>query len=235
MIYFEKSQPAPDCLEKEKNKEISGTKKNGNYKCGCVSKRIEEDFKNKCYICESQSFTTINVEHFKPHHNGKYIDLKFDWNNLFFACGYCNTTKSAIAKYDNILNCTDLNDTVEQKLKQTYHPFPRYEVVIEALTDEEKVINTRDLLNAVFNGTRKLKSTAAQNLCNNLKKEIRKYQDDIEEYLDAVDLEHKENCRLRIKSHLNSASAFTAFKRQMIRDYPKLSEVFGSYLVTEEV
>jgi len=80
MIYFEKSQPAPECLEKEKSK------KSGNYKCAGVLKRLKDDFKNKCYICESKAPTTINVEHFKSHQGDS--DLKFDWNNLFWSCGH---------------------------------------------------------------------------------------------------------------------------------------------------
>lgn len=78
MVYLEKSQPAPDCLETEKAKAY------GDYKCKNVLERIKTDFKNKCYLCEYKEPVAINVEHFRPHEGDK--DLKFDWNNLFWSC-----------------------------------------------------------------------------------------------------------------------------------------------------
>ncbi len=96
MVHFEKSQPAPTCLETEKGKA------NGDYKCENVLDRIKDDFMNKCYICEYKEPESINVEHFIPHEGDK--DLKFDWNNLFWSCSHCNNTK--LNNYDNILNCT---------------------------------------------------------------------------------------------------------------------------------
>ena len=89
MINIVKSQPSPECLS------IEAQKKNGDYKCGEVLSRIKNDFYNKCYICETQAPTTINVEHFRPHKGN--VSLKFDWNNLFYACGHCNNTKLAKA------------------------------------------------------------------------------------------------------------------------------------------
>lgn len=220
MIYFEKSQPAPECLEKEK------LKVSGDYKCGCVLERLQNDFKNKCYICESQAPTTINVEHFKSHQGD--VDLKFDWNNLFWACGHCNNIK--LAKFDDILNCTDLNDNVENALKYEFKPFPHEKVAVEAVNNNSKTENTKNLLLAVFNGTTKLKNIEADNLCNALLKEMRDYQNHLCEYYDAYDKEDKSHSSRKIKSHLNSASAFTAFKRQVIKDNPALFAEFGCYM-----
>ena len=85
MVFFEKSQPAPDCLALEE------AKANGDYKCADVLDRIKSDFKNKCYICEYKEPISINVEHFRPHKGAK--NLKFDWNNLFWSCSHCNNIK----------------------------------------------------------------------------------------------------------------------------------------------
>lgn len=219
MIYFEKSQPAPDCLEKEK------LKKSGDYKCGCVLERLKTDFKNKCYICESKAPTGINVEHFKSHQGN--VHLKFDWNNLFWSCGHCNNTKLAL--FDDILNCTDLNDDIENALKYEFKPFPHEQIIVENLKDNPKTKNTKNLLLAVFNGTTKLKTIEADNLRSELLKEIRKYQEHLCDYYEAYDQKHKNDLLLKIKSHLNSASAFTAFKRQIIKDNPKLFSDFGCY------
>ncbi len=224
MIYFKKSQPAPDCLEIEKQKQ------NGKYNCGCVIKRLKTDFENKCYLCEDNTSTTLNVEHFKPHHQGKDKDLKFDWNNLFLVCGHCNTTKLAKVDYDNILNCTDEKDVVEQQLKYEFKPFPYEKVKITAINQNEKVINTQNLLNAIFNGSQtELKESETYNLRKRLLKEIKKYQDFLIEYDEAYDEEHKQDLLRKIKSHLNSASPFASFKRQIIKDNAELFKNFGCY------
>lgn len=232
MIYFEKFPTAPDCLEAEKSKELEkeqGLRKTGGkYDCGCVLERLQKDSKNKCYICESKAPTTIHIEHFKPHHQGKNIELKFDWNNLFFACGHCNNTK--LAQFDNILNCTDVNDDVENALKYEVKLFPHEPVKIEALNNDPRTEKTRALLLAVFNGTgTKNKILASGNLRDKLLKELRDYQDYLCEYYDDTCSENDKNRALKqIKSHLNSASAFTAFKRQVIKDNPQFFADFGS-------
>jgi uncharacterized protein (TIGR02646 family) len=126
-LFFEKSQPAPDCLAHEKGKT------SGDYKCGDVSSRLKTDFKNKCYLCELKELTSINVEHFRPHKGD--TDLKFDWNNLYLSCAHCNNTK--LAAYNNILNCTDPNDRIEDKLHYSFKPFPYEKVEIEVLDDSQ--------------------------------------------------------------------------------------------------
>jgi uncharacterized protein (TIGR02646 family) len=222
MIYFAKSQPAPDCLEREKQKA------NGDYKCGCVLEQLKTDFKNKCYICESKEPTSINVEHFTAHRGDK--DLMFDWLNLFWSCGHCNNTK--LDKFEPILNCMDLDDVsvLEQQLRFVFKPFPHEPVQIETTSNDGKVLNNRDLLLAVFNGTTKLKNIEADNLRNQLLKEIKHYQDQLIEYYEALDDDAKNYHLLKIKSHLNSASAFTAFKRQIVKDNPTLFIEFSAYL-----
>ena len=217
MIYFEKSQPAPECLEKEK------LKQNGDYKCGDVLNRLKDDFKNKCYICETKEPTNINVEHFKSHSENP--DLKFDWNNLFLACGHCNNTK--LDKFDNLLDCTNLNDKIESQLKYFFNPFPLEKVAIETANDDEKSTATKNLLLAVFNGTTKLKIIESANLRNQLLEEIRDFQKHLCDYYKAHNDEDKDHHRRKILSHLNAASAFTAFKRQIIKNNPNLLNEFG--------
>jgi len=102
MVYFEKSNPAPECLEVEK------AKANGDYKCDNVLEKIKIDFKNKCYICNYKEPVTINVEHFRPHKGDK--NLKFQWENLFWSCGHCNNIK--LDNYIDIIDCTNVNEAV---------------------------------------------------------------------------------------------------------------------------
>ena len=80
--------PAPKSLFTEK------TKANGSYEKTDVVEQLRKDFHNKCYICEIDNLQDPQVEHLRPHFNGKNKDLKFDWNNLFWSCGHCNGVKN---------------------------------------------------------------------------------------------------------------------------------------------
>lgn len=220
MVYFEKSQPAPDCLEIEK------TKANGDYKCSNVLERIKDDFKNKCYICEYKEPITINIEHFRPHEGD--VNLKFDWNNLFWSCSHCNNTK--LANFQNILNCTDNTDDVENKLKYVFKPFPYERVQIIELDNSPETIMTRDLLTAVYNGTTKLKTIESANLRNKMLDEIMDFQKQLCEYFrDTNSAEDKEYFLIKIRGHLNRGSNFTAFKRWIIIENQKLKDEFEKY------
>jgi len=220
MLYFEKSQPTPECLAIEKQKA------SGDYKCGSVLNRLKEDFKNKCYICEKLEPSSINVEHFKPHKENK--DLKFSWENLFWSCSHCNNTK--LANFDNILDCTNINDRVEERLKYFLKPFPREKIVIEALDDDESTLMTKALVEKVFNGETKLKTIESANIRDEILKEIRDFQTYLFEYFDPTYNEEDKAFFLRkIKSHLSQCSNFTSFKRWIIRDNVELFKEFGRY------
>lgn len=219
MIHLPKSQPAPLSLESEKKK-ITGS-----YKEIDVLERLKEDFKNKCYICETKEPQIINVEHFKPHKGN--IDLKFDWNNLFFSCGHCNNTK--LDKFDDILNCTESN-AIETKIKYEIKPFPKEKAKIEAIENIPQINNTVDLLNQVYNGTTNLKQIESSNIRSNLLREIKEFQALLFEYDDEDEDEEKEKFRKKIIKHLNSNSAYTAFKRWIIRDNNYFREIFIDFL-----
>lgn len=221
MVLLEKSLPGPECLLKEKELQA------GNYRCGDVLKRLKDDFKNKCYICEYKEPVTINVEHFKPHNGDK--ELKFDWSNLFWACAHCNNTK--LNTYTNLLNCTNEDDQVDRKLKYLFNPFPFEKVEILLINKSQKAKNTRDLLKAVFNGTTKLKTIEASNLRNKLLDEVMEFQQLLVEYFkDHYGIEQKELFKAKIIGHLNRGSNFTAFKRWIIWNNQKLIEAFDNYI-----
>ncbi|WP_299135224.1 HNH endonuclease [uncultured Tenacibaculum sp.] len=220
MVYFEKTQPGPNCLEVEK------LKVNGDYKCENVLELIKDDFKNKCYICEYKEPVTINVEHFRPHEGNN--ELKYSWDNLFWSCSHCNNTK--LAKYGNILNCTDINDEVEKKLKYIFKPFPFEKVEIVELDNSVETIQTKNLLLEVYNGTTKLKTIESSNLRNKLLNEIMNFQELLCDYFsDTNTLEDKEYYLIKIKGHLNRGSNFTAFKRGIILDNEVLKLKFKEY------
>ncbi|SHJ74969.1 TIGR02646 family protein [Hymenobacter daecheongensis DSM 21074] len=220
MVYFEKSQPAPACLALEK------VKANGDYKCDNVLERIKADFKNKCYICECKEPAAINVEHFIPHEGDN--DLKFDWNNLFWSCSHCNNTK--LARYKNILNCTNSSHDIESKLKYIFKPFPFETVQIIALDDCPEALMTRDLLVAVYNGTTRLKMIESANLRNKLLEEIMDFQRFLCDYFkDTNTQEDKNYFLIKIRGHIHRGANFTAFKRWIILENQKLKDEFEEY------
>jgi hypothetical protein len=220
MVYFEKSMPAPECLLAEK------IKANGDYKCGETLDRIKVDFKNKCYICELKAPTTINIEHFKPHKGN--IDLKFSWKNLFWSCGHCNNIK--LGNYDNIIDCTADNENIEERIKLSIKAFPMEKVKVEALDDEPSTISTAKLLDAVYNGTTKLKTIESNNLREKIQTDIadfRRWLFDF--YKEDIDEDEKRYCRIKIRYHLRKSSSFTMFKRAIIKDNEILKADFEKY------
>lgn len=225
MIYFPKSQPSPACLATEK------LKAKGDYKCGDVVSRLKADFKNKCYICEEKEISSINVEHFRPHRGNR--DLMFDWDNLFFVCSHCNNTK--LARFDDILDCTKTSD-VENKIKyEFFHSaFPKEQVVIKSLEPNSlQNVNTVALLQLVYCGETAIKIDESANIRNKISKEIRKFSDLLRLYFSNDGLfneEEKAKLKDRIIAKLGSDSSFTAFKRWIIRDEPKLFAEFQQYI-----
>lgn len=53
--------------------------------------------------------TSFQIEHLIPYRGD--VELKYDWNNLLWACAHCNNIK--LDKYDPIIDCT--KEDVEKK------------------------------------------------------------------------------------------------------------------------
>ena len=217
MVYFEKSQPAPSSLAIEKEK------KSGTYRTDETIKQIDNDFYGKCYICGQKNPTTINIEHFVPHKDN--VDLKFDWNNLFYSCGHCNNVK--LVKFDNILNCTVASDNVDQAIAYKFNPFPKEKPYFEAVIESEKALNTKELLDKVFNGEHtSLKLLESSSLRDLLLKSIKEFQDLL---IDYYEYNKNEILLLKIEEHLSNRVEFTAFKRYIIRNNEFLNKEFKNY------
>ncbi len=201
MINIVRSETAPDCLKKQQD-----------YKCGDVIEKLEKDFLGKCYICETDLFS-INVEHFKAHGGDK--TLKFEWSNLFFACGHCNNIKLST----DILDCTNKQHNIGQNIKFTPIYLPVSKVEIEAKKTDSLTLNTVKILNKVYNGHTDIKTKDAQKIKNFLIEEIINFQSLMlkhnKEKHNIVKIKEIEN---DIKSELHKGSKLTAFKRQIIKD-----------------
>ncbi|WP_055069391.1 HNH endonuclease [Clostridium massiliamazoniense] len=214
MIKFDRSiecgeiKLAKEVLEKEK------LKNSGTYNKKEVLDALMIVFSGKCYICENKKITSYNIEHLKPHRDSN-IDLKFDWENLFLACGHCNNIKSD--KFDNILNCSIVD--VDEKI--SFRKFGNFswneKVEILPLEEDEEVLKTVELLNKVYNGTTEIKTLECKNIIRELRYSLNEFTDVINEYCESTG-EAKEDARLLIHKHLRVPSPFAAFKRWIIKD-----------------
>ncbi|MCI9174917.1 MAG: hypothetical protein HFH49_08225 [Lachnospiraceae bacterium] len=209
MVKIERSFPAPESLAKE------AEKINGSYNKPDVVERLRKDFYNKCYICEIKDLQDPNVEHLRPHKNGKYPERKFDWENLFWSCGHCNGIKNN-GKYDSgILDCCKYDP-------EQYLCFQILEddVIISIKDSEDEVLRrTATLVAETFSvrntGMRIYASAERMRL---LQLEMNKLYKQLEKL-------HNNSCSkvvIRIiGSLLRKESAFAAFKRCYVREHAK--------------
>jgi sulfur relay (sulfurtransferase) DsrC/TusE family protein len=224
MINLVKSQPAPACLVVEK------AKRSGDYNCSDVLIRLKTDSHNKCYLCEDKGFTSINIEHFIAHQGN--LDLKFDWNNLFYVCGHCNNTK--LAQYQRLLNCTNSTIKITDVIKFRGYGMPKEHFEISATEAQPSVetTNTVALLNAIYSGTTKNKEIASENLRDKVSKELAAFTQYLREFYLEIGLTpiEKQTLITQIRRRLSPESPFTAFKIWMVKSNDRYMRDFGEFL-----
>lgn len=137
MVKIERTAPPPPSLAIEKAR---GTT---NYRGEDVIRQLNKDFHGKCYLCEIGELQSIQVEHLKPHHNGRNRDRMFDWNNLFYSCPHCNSMKNSPQYEDSIIDCCQVEP--EKLLKQE---LAAGHVKVEAL--DESAQKTAQLITECF-------------------------------------------------------------------------------------
>lgn len=217
MVRIQRSYPAPSSLAEEAGK------KNGSYEKPDVVERLKKDFHNKCYICGLKNLQDPQVEHLLPHKNGKYPERKFDWNNLFWACGHCNIVKNQ-RKYDEgILDCCKLDP--ERKI--TFR-LKGNEIELEPLSPGKNTETDRtiSLVGEVFN----LQNTGMRVYKSDMRlKELQKEMNLLFDNLEGLRKNPDSKYFLRkLKVLLKRESAFAAFKRCYVRErleeYPQLRD-----------
>ena len=221
-MYFEKSQPAPASLAAKTS-----------WRGEDVLLRLQEDFCNKCYICEAKEITSINVEHFLPHKGSEA--LKYDWMNLFFVCGHCNNTKLAKSVYDGILNCTNADHKVADWIKYVYDnsDFSKTKVIISEVVSKAGVTPTIELLSDVYNGIDTAhKKMESGNLRKLLGRELAEFSALLAKFYLDGDITEAERIDTSeaLKLHLYKSTPFTAFKIWMIRGKESYMADFSAFL-----
>lgn len=225
MINFVKSTPSAEILKKlaEEKEKASGT-----YNIPEIVIALKEEFHDKCYICEQKHIKSVNIEHFIPH-KGENRDLMFDWRNLYYSCVHCNNLK--LSRY-NILDPANPDEDVE---KSMHYGMPilhkQAQVEVTACIEDEKVNNTVELLNCVYNGKTPIKDIEAVNIKNDLVKQLVEFTGWLREYDDdELEEDEKEDLKRNIRKGLRIASAFTAFKKQIVKDTTYLYQEFKDYI-----
>lgn len=198
--------------------------KDSGYNIDSVNDALEEMFHGKCYICENKYISSINIEHLKPHRND--IDLKYDYNNLFYSCAHCNNIKNT--KYDNILDCTkvDVDEKIAFRLKGNILSKKQY--YAEALDDDSSVVETTNLINEVYTGKTVQKRIEAKNILKLLDDDYSSFRSLLKDYkLSSGQV--KEDNYYYILQQLQEDSPFAGFKRWIIKDnkddYPEFMKV----------
>jgi len=222
MVKVERSFPAPPSLVRE------ARKKSGSYKCPDVIEQLEKDFHNKCYLCEISPVQDPEVEHLLPHEGGKYRDRMFDWENLFWSCGHCNSIKNNAAYRNGILNCckTDPEEHIRFELLDG-------NVVITARNETEPLIGiTVQLLDEVYNK----KNTGMRTVASQVRMdELCLEMDTLFQMLDRYHKNRTDKVTLRtLRGLLNRSQCFAAFKREYVRAHESMYPELIAMLATEE-
>ena len=208
MIQLQKTTTAPASLA-TKNK----------YDGEDVKALLAKDHYDKCYICERQLTTDFQVEHL--HSQEHYPDEKYNWENLFFVCSYCNGKKSA--NFDGIVNPT--KEAIEEKIVQTLN----YDKADFATDDSSEAIQqTIVLLNRIFNGKNSIrKKIKEENFFKEFLSKMNNFEKAVNDYLSAPTPETKEV----IRELLCIEQEFLGFKYWIIKNNPTLFREFSNNII----
>ena len=198
MVKCERTFPAPPSLAKRKSYNDSDT-----------IQQLKKIFNGKCYICELQNLQDGILEHLMPHKENE--DLKFDWENLFWACNRCNSVKNNKKYEGKIIDCCKIDPEVH--LIFIYEPYSGL-IIVKAKDSLEKSVMTATLIDESFNlENTGLRISSLSERMQSFKKEWNKFFKFLSEYR-----KNKTAFLFRkIKACLNRKTAFAAFKRNYIR------------------
>jgi len=207
MIQLQKTTTAPASLANKKR-----------YDGEDVKRQLATDQHQKCYICERKQTTDFQVEHL--HSQEHYPDEKYNWDNLFFVCSYCNGKKSA--NFDGIVNPT--KEAIEEKIAQTLN----YDKADFATDDTSEAIQqTIVLLNRIFNGKNAIRKVKEERFFKEFLSKMNNFEKAVNDYLSAPTPETKEV----IRELLSIEQEFLGFKYWIIKNNPTLLAEFSNDII----
>lgn len=192
------------------------------YSDDSVRRAIHGDQDGKCYLCERDMHSDIQVEHRQSKTN--FPQLTNVWSNLFLACSFCNGKK--LDNYDDILDPALCN--IETVICHNYDAESdrfSFTPVGQATPAVECTIK---LLNLIFNGTRpKLLTIKEEALRNDFQEVYTHFNNALADYLQAP----SSTTEAKVRQELAIGSEFLGFKYWMIMSDSKLSAAFGTDIV----
>lgn len=135
MFNVERVAPAPASLNRNQ------------YNAQDVIDILEPMFHGKCYLCEQDELADPEIEHFDPHMGD--LAKKYDWDNLYYSCGRCNSIKGT--RHTDLLDCCDVNLDVLRGIKCLLPSCPDADIEVTAHINSPQADNTVELLNRCYN------------------------------------------------------------------------------------
>lgn len=210
MIQLQKTTIAPDSLTTKKR-----------YDGEDVKALLAKDQYDKCYICERQRTTDFHIEHL--HSQKNYPVERYNWENLFFVCSYCNGRKSD--KFDDIVNPT--KEAIEEKIVQKLNYRDNKADFITNDTSET-IQQTIKLLNRIFNGKQSnLRDFNEKAFFRDFSARMSVFEQAVYDYLSAPTPETKEV----IRELLSIEQEFLGFKYWIIKNNPTLFREFSNNII----
>jgi hypothetical protein len=174
---------------------------------------LESDCHGKCYICEDKPKNTasLTVEHVVSRHSNP--SLEYDWDNLLLACFFCNNSVKG-HDFNGIINpsAEDPEEALSFGLSRDTR-----RVELTCLCADAKAAETKSLLDKAY----LLNIKAFQKMIG----DIRQFNYYINSWK-AGDTSVTDY----IRESVSRASAFSAFKRKIVRDDPQLRSQFAAFL-----
>lgn len=190
---------------------------------------LREIFYDKCYLCEIKDPTSINVEHFDAHQGD--LDKKFDWDNLYYVCGRCNNIK--LAKYNNLLDCTDEGIDVFKSIKHLPPHTPyQSKIIIEPMSADDKTRETAELIDEIFNTDKTInKKITGKYLRKKVFQKYNRFLELVNEHLDEeLPQDRRDDALGRLRMLVSKKQEFSAFIRWIVLEDEYLFELLGSSL-----
>lgn len=187
-----------------------------------VQQQLEEDHHKKCYLCERNLCTEFQIEHHKSQEN--HPELRQDWNNLFWSCGYCNGKKGE--NFDNMLDPVVIN--IEDEIIQELD-FSKKRASFTAIVQTDEHHKTCEFLSRIHNGTNKLKirTKREENYFEYIFGVVSNFYRLVSQYLSDTSKTNEE----LVREELSIDKECLGFKYWIIKKHQQLSTIFANDIV----
>jgi len=185
-----------------------------------IKAQIREDFFILCYICEEYVPKHFDIDHFFPQNS--FPHLVHDWDNLFYCCSTCNSIRP---KDINTIGNEILNNCKDDVEKNIHLKFDNGRILIILNNIDSKSLNTKKLLNRVYNGF-KSSSKSYLYLRKEIEKELVEFEKIIRKYQQNKSVFEQELKDRLSKKTKSLVSAYVSFKRQIVREKYKEFEKY---------